>query len=61
VVGLGKMEQAIRDSTKIFGFAKTYEQIGLEELIYIDVEEKLNEARTLFSGSLPTIINDATV
>ncbi len=50
VDGLSKMEQAVKDSMKIFDFAKMYEQIGVEELTYIDVETKLNEAVTLFSG-----------
>ena len=57
-MGLGKMEQAVKDSVKIFDFAKMYEQFGAEELTYIDVEEKLKEAVALFSGSLPTIINE---
>jgi PAS domain S-box-containing protein len=56
--GLGKMEQSVRESMKIFEFAKLYEQLGAEELTYIDVEAKLNEACALFSGSLPKIIND---
>ena len=34
-----------------------YEQLGAEELTYIDVEEKLKETVALFSGSIPTIIN----
>jgi PAS domain S-box-containing protein len=58
VDGLGKMEQAVKDTAKIFEFAKMYEQLGVEELTYINVEEKLNEAKTLFSGSLPKIINE---
>src|SRR5664280_2024213 len=58
VEGLGKMEQAVRESMKIFDFAKMYEQLGAEELVLIDVEAKINEATTLFSGSLPKIIND---
>jgi signal transduction histidine kinase len=58
VEGLCKMEQAVKDSMKIFEFAKMYEQIGVEELTYINVEEKLNEVTTLFSGSLPKIINE---
>ena len=41
VDGLGKMEQAVKEITKIFDFAKMYEQIGMEELTYIDVEDKL--------------------
>ena len=58
VDGLGKMEQAVKDSMKIFDFAKMYEQIGSEELTYVNVEEKLKEASALFSGPTPTIINE---
>ena len=58
IEGLHKMEQAISESVKIFDFAKLYEQLGLEELTYIDVETKLNEACTLFSGTLPKINNE---
>jgi PAS domain S-box-containing protein len=58
VEGLGKMEQAVKDSMKIFDFAKMYEELGAEELAPIDVEAKINEAVALFSGSLPKILND---
>jgi PAS domain S-box-containing protein len=58
IEGLSKMEQAVRESVKILDFAKMYEQIGIEELTYVDVETKLNEAVALFSESIPTIIND---
>jgi signal transduction histidine kinase len=58
VDGLGKMEQAVDEIVRIFDFAKIYEQIGAEELTYINVEEKLNEAVALFSGPIPTIINE---
>jgi len=57
VDGLVKMEQAVKDSMKIFDFAKMYEQIGAEELTYVNVEEKLKEASILFSGPIPMIIN----
>ena len=57
VDGLSKMEMAVKDSIKIFDFAKTYEQLGAEELTNIDVEAKINEAATLLSGTLPNIIN----
>ena len=50
VEGLFKMEQAVKDSMKIFDFAKMYEQIGAEELTYVNVEEKLKEAAALFWG-----------
>ncbi len=58
VEGLSKMEQAVAESVKIFDFAKMYEQLGVEDLTYIDVEAKLKEACALFSGSLPNIINE---
>ncbi|MGA3060326.1 MAG: PAS domain S-box protein [Candidatus Bathyarchaeia archaeon] len=58
VEGLSKMEQAVAESVKIFDFAKMYEQLGVEDLAYINVEAKMNEARALFSGSLPQITNE---
>jgi signal transduction histidine kinase len=58
VDGLVKMEQAVRESMKIFDFAKLYEQIGSEELTYVNVEDKLKEASALFSGPIPTIKNE---
>ena len=58
VDGLGKMEQAVRDSVKIFDFAKMYEQLGAEELAPTDVEAILNEASALFDGFLPNIMNE---
>jgi PAS domain S-box-containing protein len=54
--GLNKMEKAVAESMKIFDFAKMYEQLGLEDLTYISVEAKLQEASNLFSGPLPKII-----
>jgi PAS domain S-box-containing protein len=58
VDGLSKIEQVVGEIVKIFDFAKIYEQIGAEELNYIDVEEKLKEAVSLFSGPSPMIINE---
>jgi PAS domain S-box-containing protein len=58
VENLNKMEQAVSESVKIFDFAKMYEQLGAEGLTYMDVETKLKEACSLFSVSLPNIIND---
>ena len=56
VDGLSKMEQAVAESMKIFDFAKMYEQLGVEDLAYINVEAKIKEAITLFSGTIPNII-----
>ena len=58
VDGLSRMEQAVKDTVKIFDFAKMYEQIGVEELTCVDVEAKLKEAASLFSGPIPTIKNE---
>jgi signal transduction histidine kinase len=58
VDGLSKMEQAVAETVKIFDFAKMYEQIGAEELTYVNVENKLKEAAALFSGLIPTIANE---
>ena len=50
--GLGRIENAVKESLKIFEFARIYEQLGVEELKYIEVEQTLNEAVALFSGNL---------
>ena len=43
------MEAAVEQTVKIFDFAKTYEMLGAEELVYVDVEKAANEAISLFS------------
>jgi PAS domain S-box-containing protein len=58
VDGLGKMEQAVKDVGKIFDFARMYEQLGVEELAYVDVEKTLDEAVALFSGLTIKVVND---
>ena len=58
IEGLSKVEESVKETIRIFDFAKMYEQLGAEELTYIDVKDKLNEATTLFSSSLPNIINE---
>ncbi len=60
VDGLCKMEEAVRDSMKIFDFAKMYEELGSEVLIPTNVGSKLNEALTLFSSELPKTINECS-
>ena len=42
IEGLNKMEQSVKETVKIFEFAKLYEQLGAEELTYINVEDKIN-------------------
>jgi len=48
--GLSKIELAVKDSVTIFEFAKMYEQLGVEELNYVDVGKVADEAAALFSG-----------
>lgn len=56
---LGTMEQSCKSIERIFDFAKMYEQLGVEELSFIDVEKTIDEAVALFSGSLNVnVIND---
>ena len=55
---LKRIEEAVGASDRIFDFAKMYEQLGVENLSYVDVESNLNEAQALFSCQLPNIIND---
>ena len=49
---VGKIERAVKEVEEIFEFAKNYEQLGIEELTYIDVEKTLHEAQCLLSGTL---------
>jgi PAS domain S-box-containing protein len=58
VEGLSKIEQAVADSKKIFEFAKIYEQLGVEELTYVDLGKALDEAAALFSGLTIKVVND---
>jgi PAS domain S-box-containing protein len=56
---LDAMEQACKSTMKILDFAKMYEELGAEELTFIDVQKTLEEAVVLFS--LPShvkVIND---
>ena len=58
VQGLNKMEQATRETEKIFDFAKTYEQLGVEELSEINVEKVVDEAIAMFSLLPFKVINN---
>jgi signal transduction histidine kinase len=46
---LSDMETAVEQVTAIFEFAKAYESLGAEELVYVDVGKIINEAVALFS------------
>jgi PAS domain S-box-containing protein len=58
IQAIDKIEQSIKDSMKIFDFAKMYEQIGVEELVDVDVEKTVSEASEIFSGLPFKIINE---
>jgi PAS domain S-box-containing protein len=45
---LNDMETAVRQVTEIFEFAKAYESLGVEELVYQDVGKTVDEAVALF-------------
>lgn len=47
---LEEIESAAKQMERIFGFAETYEMLGVEELGYMDVEETFGEAASLFSN-----------
>jgi len=44
---LGDIESSVWQAAEIFGFASTYEKLGIEELDYIDVERSFEEAASL--------------
>jgi PAS domain S-box-containing protein len=56
--GLGKMELAVKEIEKIFDFAKMYEQLGVEELSFVDVERTVTEAVALFSDLTVKVVNE---
>jgi signal transduction histidine kinase len=47
---LREMKAAVEQTVRILDFARTYEMLGAEELVYINVEKTVNEAVSLFSG-----------
>jgi signal transduction histidine kinase len=53
-----EIEQAVKDSIRIFEFAKIYENLGVEELSYVKVEEAINDAAALFPNWSFRIVND---
>jgi PAS domain S-box-containing protein len=46
---LSRIESTIDQITEIFNFAAAYERIGLEKLVYVDVEKAVEEAVRLLS------------
>jgi signal transduction histidine kinase len=47
---LSDMEAAVRLVERIFEFARTYEKLGVEQLVYVDVGKAFGEAASLFPG-----------
>ena len=42
------IEQSIRETTRILDFAKTYEELGAEKLVNINVKNAIDEAKGMF-------------
>lgn len=57
VLGLSKIEHAVRESAKIFDFAKMYEQLGVEQLKYVDAEATVANAVALFPNIDFKVVN----
>jgi len=55
---LGKMEQSVKDSAKIFEFAKVYEQLGVETIVDVNVEKSVNDAVEMFSDLPFKVVNE---
>ena len=56
---LEEIESACRQVERIFHFARIYERLSVEELVYMDVERSLEEAISLFSDlHSAKIVND---
>ena len=51
LVYLDSIQSAIDQINKIFEFARNYEMLGVEDLVYVDVKKNFDEATMLFSGS----------
>ncbi len=58
VEGLDKMSQAVNDSMKIFELASTYEQVGMEALVDVDVGKAVDGAVEMFPSLPFKVIND---
>ena len=58
VEAIDKMVEAVQNSMKIFEFAKTYEQLGVEELVDVDVESTVAWAVDMFSNLPFKVVNE---
>jgi PAS domain S-box-containing protein len=58
---LEEIENAVRQTERIFDFARTYELLGVEELVYMNVEKTVQEAASLFSDLKgANVVNDCS-
>ena len=55
---LSEIESACGQMERIFEFARIYEKLGVEELVYVDVKKTLEEATRLFSDFRINVVND---
>ena len=55
---LGNIEQAVKDSVRIFDNAKLYEQLGAEGLVEVDVGKTVDEAVGMFSEVSIKVVNE---
>ena len=56
---LKQIEKSVEETVKILEFAKAYEMLGVEELVYVDVEKAFDEAVSLFSSLRDVkVVND---
>ncbi|MGB8779530.1 MAG: PAS domain S-box protein [Candidatus Bathyarchaeia archaeon] len=46
---VAEIEKAVQQAVRIFDFARAYEMLGAEELVYVGAEKTINEAVSLFS------------
>jgi PAS domain S-box-containing protein len=46
---LSEIESAVRQTVRIFDFARAYERLGVEELAYVNVEKNVAKAVSMFS------------
>ncbi len=54
---LDKISLSVNQIVRILDSARVYEQLGVEKLVFVNVGSVFDEAKNLFSCSLPTIIN----
>ena len=55
---LDDVELAIEHANKIFDFARTYEQLGMEELSEVNVEKNIKEASRMLDLANVRLVND---